>query len=46
MTASALVKIDTEGNSSSRRRPMFINPAGFTCIHSAVRMNRDDAHTT
>jgi len=42
MTASALVKIDTEGN-ILQETPYFINPAGFT-IHSAVHMNRDDAH--
>ena len=42
MTASALVKIDTEG------RPVMatdsiVNAAGFT-IHSALHMARDDAH--
>jgi len=42
MTASALVKIDTEGN-ILQETPYFVNAAGFT-IHSAVHMNRDDAH--
>jgi ribulose-5-phosphate 4-epimerase/fuculose-1-phosphate aldolase len=42
MTASALVKIDCDGN-ILQETPYFINPAGFT-IHSAVHMNREDAH--
>jgi ribulose-5-phosphate 4-epimerase/fuculose-1-phosphate aldolase len=42
MTASALVKIDCEGN-ILQETPYFINSAGFT-IHSAVHMNREDAH--
>jgi ribulose-5-phosphate 4-epimerase/fuculose-1-phosphate aldolase len=42
MTASALVKIDLEGN-ILQETPYFINPAGFT-IHSAVHAARDDAH--
>ena len=42
MTASALVKIDTEGN-ILQETPYHINAAGFT-IHSAVHMNREDAH--
>ncbi len=42
MTASALVKIDTEGN-ILQDTPYFVNAAGFT-IHSAVHMNREDAH--
>ena len=42
MTASALVKIDCDGN-ILQDTPYFINPAGFT-IHSAVHMNREDAH--
>jgi ribulose-5-phosphate 4-epimerase/fuculose-1-phosphate aldolase len=42
MTASALVKIDTEGN-ILQETPYFVNAAGFT-IHSAVHMNREDAH--
>ena len=42
MTASALVKVDTEGN-ILQETPYFINPAGFT-IHSAVHMHREDAH--
>lgn len=41
MTASALVKIDTEGN-ICQDTPYFINPAGFT-IHSAVHLAREDA---
>ncbi|MGJ8564856.1 MAG: class II aldolase/adducin family protein [Alphaproteobacteria bacterium] len=41
MTASALVKIDTEGK-ICQDSPYFINPAGFT-IHSAVHMAREDA---
>ncbi len=41
MTASALVKIDTEGN-ICQDTPYFVNPAGFT-IHSAVHMAREDA---
>ena len=42
ITASSLVKIDTEGN-ILQETPYFINPAGFT-IHSAVHMAREDAH--
>ena len=42
MTASALVKIDLEGN-ILQETPYFINPAGFT-IHSAIHAARDDAH--
>src|ERR1700741_1675734 len=42
MTASALVKIDLEGNILPAT-PYFINPAGFP-IHSAVHAARDDAH--
>ena len=42
MTASALVKIDCDGN-ILQETPYFINPAGFT-IHSAVHMAREDAH--
>lgn len=41
MTASSLVKIDTEGN-ICQDTPYFINPAGFT-IHSAIHMARHDA---
>ena len=41
MTASSLVKIDTEGK-ICQDSPYFINPAGFT-IHSAVHMAREDA---
>ena len=42
MTASALVKIDLDGN-ILQETPYFINPAGFT-IHSAIHAARDDAH--
>ena len=42
ITASSLVKIDTDGN-PLEESPYPVNPAGFT-IHSAVHMNRDDAH--
>jgi len=41
MTASALVKIDTDGK-ICQDTPYFINPAGFT-IHSAVHLAREDA---
>ncbi len=41
MTASALVKIDVDGN-IKQDTPYFINPAGFT-IHSAVHAAREDA---
>ncbi len=41
MTASALVKIDLEGN-ICQETPYFINPAGFT-IHSAIHAARHDA---
>ena len=42
MTASALVKVDLEGN-IIQETPYFINPAGFT-IHSAIHAARDNAH--
>ncbi len=42
MTASALVKIDLDGN-ILQETPYFINPAGFT-IHSAIHAAREDAH--
>ena len=42
ITASSLVKIDIEGNKVGES-PYPVNPAGFT-IHSALHMNRDDAH--
>jgi ribulose-5-phosphate 4-epimerase/fuculose-1-phosphate aldolase len=42
ITASSLVRIDVAGN-ILQETPYFINPAGFT-IHSAVHMNREDAH--
>ncbi len=41
MTASALVKIDVEGN-ICQDTEYFVNPAGFV-IHSAVHMARHDA---
>ncbi len=42
ITASSLVKVDVDGNKvGASAYP--VNPAGFT-IHSAVHMNRDDAH--
>ncbi len=41
VTASNLVKVDTEGN-KVMDSPYDINPAGFT-IHSAVHMAREDA---
>ena len=42
ITASSLVKIDVEGR-KVQDSPYSVNPAGFT-IHSALHMNRDDAH--
>jgi ribulose-5-phosphate 4-epimerase/fuculose-1-phosphate aldolase len=42
ITASSLVKIDMDGN-KIEDSPFPVNPAGFT-IHSALHMNRDDAH--
>ena len=42
ITASSLVKIDIDGN-KVQDAPYPVNPAGFT-IHSALHMNRDDAH--
>ncbi len=42
ITASSLVKIDLDGN-KVQDSPYPVNPAGFT-IHSALHMNRDDAH--
>jgi len=42
ITASSLVKIDTEGH-PVMETPYITNPAGFT-IHSAIHMNREDAH--
>ena len=42
VTASSLVKVDSEGN-KVLDSPYDINPAGFT-IHSAVHMARHDAH--
>jgi len=42
ITASSLVKIDLDGNKVEESN-YPVNPAGFT-IHSALHMNRDDAH--
>ncbi len=42
ITASSLVKIDVDGNKVGDSA-YNVNPAGFT-IHSALHMNRDDAH--
>src|SRR6202451_1319422 len=42
ITASSLVKIDIDGRKVVDS-PFPVNPAGFT-IHSALHMNRDDAH--
>lgn len=42
ITASSLVKIDLGGQKVGES-PYPVNPAGFT-IHSALHMNRDDAH--
>lgn len=41
MTASSLLKVDTDGNVLGES-PYFSNPAGFT-IHSALHMAREDA---
>lgn len=42
ITASSLVKIGIDGQ-KVQDSPYPVNPAGFT-IHSALHMNRDDAH--
>ena len=42
ITASSLVKVDTDGNKIGESE-YDVNPAGFT-IHSAVHMGREDAH--
>jgi ribulose-5-phosphate 4-epimerase/fuculose-1-phosphate aldolase len=42
ITASSLVKIDSDGQ-PVMSTPYKVNAAGFT-IHSAIHMNRDDAH--
>lgn len=42
VTASSLVKVDTEGNPVEPTK-FITNPAGFT-IHSALHMARPDAH--
>jgi ribulose-5-phosphate 4-epimerase/fuculose-1-phosphate aldolase len=43
ITASSLVKIDTEGN-KVMESPYPVNAAGFT-IHSALHMSREDANS-
>ena len=43
VTASNLVMVDIDGNIVDDPLNLGINPAGFT-IHSALHMNRDDAH--
>ncbi len=42
VTASSLVKVDQNGHAVDDT-PFMTNPAGFT-IHSALHMNREDAH--
>lgn len=42
ITASSLIKIDTQGNKLDES-PFPVNPAGFT-IHSAIHSARHDAH--
>ncbi len=42
ITASALVKIDSDGNKLDADNPYSINPAGFV-IHSAIHAARTDA---
>ncbi len=43
ITASSLIVVDPEGHAVEKEEESQINNAGFT-IHSAVHMNRDDAH--
>lgn len=43
ITASSLVVVDADGHAMTMEDEWKINDAGFT-IHSAVHMNRDDAH--
>jgi ribulose-5-phosphate 4-epimerase/fuculose-1-phosphate aldolase len=43
ITASSLVTVDPEGHAIELDETASVNPAGFT-IHSALHMNRDDAH--
>lgn len=43
VTASNLVKIDTQGNKLDAANPYPVNPAGFT-VHSAIHQHAPDAH--
>jgi ribulose-5-phosphate 4-epimerase/fuculose-1-phosphate aldolase len=43
VTASNLVKIDTQGNKLDAENPHPVNPAGFT-VHSAIHQHLADAH--
>jgi ribulose-5-phosphate 4-epimerase/fuculose-1-phosphate aldolase len=43
VTASNLVKIDTQGNKLDANNPHPVNPAGFT-VHSAIHQHMPDAH--
>jgi ribulose-5-phosphate 4-epimerase/fuculose-1-phosphate aldolase len=43
VTASNLLKIDTEGNKLDASNPHPVNPAGFT-VHSAIHQNVEGAH--
>jgi ribulose-5-phosphate 4-epimerase/fuculose-1-phosphate aldolase len=43
VTASNLVKIDTQGNKLDVGNPHPVNPAGFT-VHSAIHQHTPDAH--
>lgn len=43
VTASNLVKIDTQGNKLDAANPYLVNPAGFT-VHSAIHQHLPNAH--
>jgi ribulose-5-phosphate 4-epimerase/fuculose-1-phosphate aldolase len=43
VTASNLVKIDTQGRKLDAHNPHPVNPAGFT-VHAAIHANKSDAH--
>jgi ribulose-5-phosphate 4-epimerase/fuculose-1-phosphate aldolase len=43
VTASNLLKIDTQGNKLDAGNPHPVNPAGFT-VHSAIHQHAPDAH--
>ncbi len=43
VTASNLVKIDTQGNKLDAANPYPVNPAGFT-VHSAIHQHLEGAH--